>query len=89
AELIRQGVDPLEAIDRVTGHEPGSMIDDSDLTAEERLILSAGPEAMQKALDEVSGGQWDDLTEDQRELVLRMIETLAQANRRPDDTGAQ
>lgn len=84
AELIRQGAEPLEAIDRITGPQT-TRVEGWDLTPEEREVLeSSGPE-MRARLEEASGGHWDDLNEEQREAVVRLVETMAKANRPPPD----
>jgi transcriptional regulator with XRE-family HTH domain len=86
AELIRQGVPPLEAINQITGvssvGDPG--IPEDRLTPEEREILAGEATAMQAVLEEASGGQWDRLNDEQRLAVLRLIETMA-----PGDTAGE
>lgn len=73
AELVRQGVDPVEAIDRITG--TGSSLPEPLTEAERELLSGAGP-AMRAALEEASGGRWERLSPEQREAVLRLIETM-------------
>jgi len=79
AELIRQGLDPLEAIDRITGSATAGEtgIPDERLTPEEREVLAGSGPAIAAALEEASEGRWDRLTPEQKEAVLRLIETIA------------
>jgi transcriptional regulator with XRE-family HTH domain len=86
AELIRQGVSPLEAINRITGvnsvSDPG--IPGDRLTPEERALLAGDADAMQATLEDASGGQWDRLTDAQKLAVLQLIETMT-----PGDTAGE
>ena len=87
AELIQQGVDPLEAIDRITGEMPTG-VEGWDLTPEEREVLEGSGPEMRQALDEASGGSWEDLSDEDRDMVLRLVERLAKASRPPPDDAA-
>lgn len=75
AKLVRDGVDPLQALDRVSG-----MSSESALSEEEKEAISGEGEAMRTVLQEASGGHWERLNADQREAVLRLIETMARTN---------
>jgi transcriptional regulator with XRE-family HTH domain len=75
AELVRAGVEPLEALDQVSGTAA-----EGSMSAEDRQAISGAGDAMRAVLQEASGGHWDRLNADQREAVLRLIETMAQAN---------
>jgi transcriptional regulator with XRE-family HTH domain len=87
ANLVRQGMDPAEAIDRITGMGPGA----AAMTAEERASLTGSGAAMREVLEQHSGGRWEELTDDQRHAVLLVIQAMAKANRSdrpPSDEGA-
>lgn len=85
ADLLRQGVSPDEAIDRITGPSyldaESLVLPDSEMTAEERAILKGSAEAMREVLEHHSGGRWEELTVDQRAAVLQLIEVMVQGNR--------
>lgn len=79
AEMIRQGVDPTEAFDRMVGapHLNRTGIPEEKLTEQERQLLQGAGPAMNGVLDEMSGGRWDRLTDDQKQALLHLIETMA------------
>lgn len=86
AELIRQGVEPRAAINQITGGnhvgEPGIAPD--RLTEEEKQLLEGAGPRMRQVLEEVSGGQWDRLSDDKKEAILRLIEAMAQDEPEPE-----
>ena len=85
AELIARGVNPLEALDQITGspHWNQTGIPDDRLTPEERTLLGdpAAGDAMRSALSEATADSWERLTEDQKSAVLHLIETMARSPR--------
>lgn len=83
AALVRAGMEPLEALDQVSGISSNSV-----MSVEERSALTGVGDAMRAALEEASGGHWERLNADQREAVLRLIETMAQANSPPSGADA-
>jgi hypothetical protein len=86
ADLVRQGVDPAEATDRISGPPAGEA---EEMTDEEHRLLIGGAAAMREVLEDHSQGRWADLTEDQRSAVLEVIRSMARGNRPerapPDD----
>lgn len=75
SELVRQGLEPMEAIDRITGEKPAG-VEDWDLTTEEREVLTGAGPAMRQTLQKVAPN-WESLSEQDREIVLALIERLA------------
>lgn len=85
ADLIRAGVSPLDAIEKITGPVLGPENDygipDEALTEEERTVL-AQP-IRWRVIEAISPGQWEELTADQKDAVLRVVQAMARANRAP------
>ena len=78
AELIRQGMDPIAAIDKITG-PPRTGVEGWALTPEEKELLAGSGPQMREAQEEQSRGQWEQLSDEDRELVLRVMERLARS----------
>ena len=85
AHLVAQGVDPAEAIDRISGPSfvDTPMLADSDLTAEERAILTGSADAMREVLEEIAAtldalgphlpDYWETLTDRERRTLTRSL----------------
>lgn len=85
ADLIAQGIDPAEAVDRISAEMPlddvgGIPVD--ELTPGERDLLVGQGVKLRLKLNQMAGGHWLDLTPEQKEVVLRLIETMARENQR-------
>lgn len=85
ADLIAQGVDPAEAVDQISGEMPESEIGGipvDELTPEERDLLVGQGVRLRLTLNQMAGGDWLLLTPEQKEVVLRLVETMGRENQR-------
>jgi transcriptional regulator with XRE-family HTH domain len=85
ADLIAAGVDPAEAIDQISGEMPESEVGGipvDALTREERELLTGQGIKLKSELDRLADGHWLDLTMQQKEAILRLVETMARENQR-------
>lgn len=80
ADLVAQGIDPAAALDQISGQPPPIEIDGiplAELNDAEKLLMAG--------LNEAAGGDWSRLTDEQKEAILRLVETMAKGNSPPVD----